>query len=141
MFSIGRAIHPERQEVGQAGPQAAGNQLTYRGHVRVSLLKKNSLAICLLLFGCSNEQDTTDKFLNEKLSCPSPAVAEFEAWGKSGTQQICKIKHGPFVAWENGYVHVRGQYENGKEVGEWLWYDASGNVVKKIDYSKTQTEK
>ena len=125
----------------------------------MSLRKENSLAICLLLFGCSNEQDTTNKFFNEKLSCPSPAVAEFEAWGKSGTQQICKIKHGPFVAWEGGYVHIRGQYENGKhagawlwyhkngqiylrgqyshgkEIGAWTWYDASGKVVKQIDYS------
>jgi len=97
----------------------------------------------LVLQGCSDDKPSGayKEFLEEKIVCPSPAVAEFQAWGKSGTQHICKIKHGPFVAWENGYVHIRGQYENGKEVGVWLWYDAGGNVVKKIDYSKTQTEK
>ena len=89
-----------------------------------------------LLSGCSNEQSATNEFFNEKLSCPSPAVAEFEAWGKSGSQQICKIKHGPFVTWEGGYVHVRGQYENSKEVGVWYWYNASGEVEKQIDYSQ-----
>ena len=104
--------------------------------MRVDQLKTSSLITCLLLFGCSNEQNAANKFFNEKLSCPSPAVAEFEAWGKSGSQQICKIKHGPFVAWEGGYVHIRGQYENGKEVGVWYWYDANGKVVKQIDYSK-----
>ena len=77
----------------------------------------------------------------ESLSCPSPAQGEFDGWGKTGTIHICKITHGPFVAWENGYVHLRGQYENGKEVGEWLWYDANGTVVKKIDYSKPQMGK
>ncbi len=107
----------------------------------MNLLKAHSLTICLLLFGCSNEQSINDKFFNETLSCPNPALGEFEGWGKSGTIHICKIKHGPFVGWENGYVQLRGQYENGKEVGEWFWYDASGTVVKKVDYPKTQTGK
>lgn len=90
----------------------------------------------LNLNGCSNEKNAEHEFLNEKLVCPSPAVAELQPWGKSGMQHICKIKHGKFVAWENGYVHIRGQYENGKESGVWLWYDAVGNVTKKTDYSK-----
>ena len=99
------------------------------------------MVLCSLLFGCSNEQSPRDEFFNESLSCPSPAQGEFDGWGKTGTIHICKITHGPFVAWENGYVHLRGQYENGKEVGEWLWYDANGTVVKKIDYSKPQMGK
>jgi len=107
----------------------------------MNLLKAYSLAISLVVLGCSNQQSARDKFFNETLSCPSPALGEFEGWGESGSIHICKIKHGPFVAWENGYVHIRGQYENGKEVGEWLWYDASGTVIKKIDYSKTQPGK
>lgn len=85
------------------------------------------LITCLLLFGCSNKQNDTDKFFNENLVCPATAVAEFDAWGKSGTQQICKIKHGPFVAWESGYIHVRGQYDSGKETGIWYWYDKDEN--------------
>jgi len=129
------------QEVGSAGLQETGSPLAHGGQIRVNLLKAQSLTICLLVLGCSNEQNTADKFFDEKLACPSPALGEFEGWGKSGTIHICKIRHGPFVAWENGYVHLRGQYENGKEVGEWLWYDASGTVVKKVDYSKSQTEK
>lgn len=95
----------------------------------------------LLLTGCSNSESADHEFFMEKISCPSPAVDEFQPWGKSGIQHICKIKHGQFVAFENGYVHIRGQYENGKKVGLWFWYDASGNIVKTLDYSKTQTEK
>ncbi|MGZ4012549.1 MAG: hypothetical protein ACXVLF_16435 [Flavisolibacter sp.] len=105
--------------------------------MKVNLLGISLLIACLLLFACSNEQSDSDGFFKEKLICPAPAIAEFERWGKFGTQQVCKIKHGPFVAWEGGYIHVRGQYENGKETGVWYWYDNNGRIVNKIDYSKS----
>lgn len=47
---------------------------------------------------------------------------------------------GPFVAWEDGYVHVRGQYDMGEEAGVWRWYDKSGTVVKELDYSAAPTQ-
>ena len=114
----------------------AGNRLGCKNLTAAIPLGIGSLFVCLSLLGCSNEESDSNKFFNEKLACPAPAVAEFQAWGKSGTQQVCKIKHGPFVAWESGYIHVRGQYENGKETGVWYWYDKQGNVVKKIDYTR-----
>jgi len=43
------------------------------------------------------------------------------------------------VTAENGYVHLRGQYDAGKQTGIWRWYDRQGNVVKEIDYSAKQT--
>jgi hypothetical protein len=86
----------------------------------------------LVLSGCSNKASANDEFLSEKISCPSPAIDEFAPWGKSGTQHICKIKHGPFVAWESGYVHIRGQYEYGKEIGVWSWYDASASSLSRL---------
>jgi hypothetical protein len=99
--------------------------------------------VVIVLFACllgpyvnAQSNSVDKKFLDEKLTCPTPAVAQFEPWGKSGTQQICKIKHGPFVAYESGYVHVRGQYENGKPTGIWYWYDAKGNVVRTEDQAK-----
>jgi hypothetical protein len=72
----------------------------------------------------------------EKIVCPVPAVEEYEAWGESGTQLVCKIKHGPFVVWEDGYVHLRRQIENGKESGVWTWSGRDGAIDKQIDYSK-----
>jgi hypothetical protein len=50
-------------------------------------------------------------------------------------QHVCKITHGQFVAFEDGYVQVRGQYDNGREVGTWYWYDSAGRIVKQIDYA------
>ncbi|HLK97433.1 MAG TPA: hypothetical protein VK364_06665 [Hymenobacter sp.] len=81
-------------------------------------------------------QDTDDELDKEIIECVPPARLEIQPWGKSGSSKSCKILNGPFVAAENGYVHLRGQYEGGREAGTWRWYDRSGNVVKTIDYSK-----
>jgi hypothetical protein len=90
--------------------------------------------LSLLLISCSKDDPVKQAFFDEKISCPSPAVDEFNGWGQSGSEHICKIKHGPFVAFEGGYVRIRGQYENGKEVGIWRWYGADGKVMKEINY-------
>lgn len=103
-------------------------------------LMQGSLLVCFSLLGCSDEKNKVDSFFAEELTCPPPAVAEFQVWGKSGTQHVCKIKHGPFVAWEGGYVHVRGQFDNGKEAGVWYWYDKNGRVEKKIDYTRKDSQ-
>ncbi len=93
------------------------------------------VATCLIIAGCDSELAQNQVFEGTKLDCPSPAVAQFEPWGKAGTQQICKIKHGPFEAWESGYLHLKGEYENGKEAGVWIWYGKDGNVERTVDYS------
>jgi hypothetical protein len=89
---------------------------------------------CVCLIACSKGGEES-RVSNEDLHCPAPAMAQFEPWGKSGTQQVCKIKHGAFVAWESGYVHVRGQYDMGQKSGLWRWYDKEGKVIKEVDYS------
>lgn len=91
------------------------------------------LAACLTACG-SNEAKV---IFSEDPNCPPPSVAQIEPWGESGSQQICKIKHGPFAAWEDGYIHLRGNYHNGEKSGVWKWYDRVGNVVKEIDYGKS----
>lgn len=78
-------------------------------------------------------------FFEEKIICPSPALNKFEPWGQSGSRHICTLDHGPFVAFENGYVHIRGQYWYGKEVGTWKWFGPGGNVEKEIKYSDAVT--
>ncbi len=99
-----------------------------------------ALRICtvILLVGCSQESEGLKTFYNEDVKCPSPSVEEFSSWGKSGIQHVCKMKHGAFIAWENGYVHIRGQYVYGKEDGIWYFYDSTGKVEKTIDYSSTK---
>lgn len=127
---------PGRLVAGEEELRVAFNNLNYTARIIVRL----SLVACLSLLGCSDGKGNANSFFNEKLACPSPAVAEFEPWGRSGSQQVCKIKHGPFVAWEDNYIHVRGQFENGKEAGVWYWYDKNGNVEEKIDYGNQSSK-
>ena len=94
------------------------------------------LLLALLVAGCSNDGAARKAFFDEKLTCPSPAVDQFEPWGQSGSAHICKIKQGSFIAFESGRVQIRGQYDQGKEAGVWRWYGADGKVEKEIDYSK-----
>lgn len=93
------------------------------------------IVVALALQACAPESGGSDPLAGEKLDCPTPAIEEYEGWGKSGISRICKIEHGPFVAWEGGYVHLRGQYDQGKKSGVWTWYTPDGRVAKQIDYS------
>jgi hypothetical protein len=94
------------------------------------------LAIVAYLAACDGDEAVV---ISEDIVCPPPSVLQIEPWGKSGAQQICKIKHGPFIAWEDGYIHLRGNYENGEKSGTWKWYDRTGIVVKEINYSEKST--
>ena len=69
------------------------------------------------------------------IGCEKPAYADIRPWGEEGSSYSCYVRNGPFVAAENGYVRLRGQYEAGKETGVWLWYDQNGRVVKEVDYA------
>lgn len=91
--------------------------------------------IPVMLVSCSDTDSAKERYFSERLQCPPPAVEKFEPWGQSGSQHVCELKEGPFVAFENGHVAIRGQYFNGKETGIWRWYRADGRVVKEVDYS------
>jgi hypothetical protein len=123
------------QEIRRLAQLVVG-QILERPMVGNSLLV---LVACACLIACSQKAAEEEGF-GEDLHCPVPAVAQFEPWGESGQQQICKIKHGAFVAWEAGYIHVRGQYDMGKKSGLWRWYDKQGKVVREINYSPARSD-
>ena len=102
--------------------------------LRIGLL----VLICPLVSACTGSGRNADYGLLEKesITCAPPAQVEIQPWGKIGLSKSCRMVDGPFVGVENGYVLLRGQYEAGREVGIWRWYDKDGNVVKTIDYSK-----
>lgn len=73
------------------------------------------------------------------IECEAPAQAEMRPWGKVGQSYGCYIRTGQFVAAEDGYVRLRGQFNEGKEAGIWRWYDKQGNVIKEVDYSAAES--
>lgn len=60
---------------------------------------------------------------------------EYLPWGKSGIRAVCLLEHGPIAIAENGRVVIDGNYLLGKEVGDWHWYDAAGNLSKTKSHS------
>lgn len=94
--------------------------------------------IALLCSSCAEGQRgaSANPLEDELVECAKPARLKMEPWGKGGTSKACEIADGPFVAAENGYIHLRGQFESGRKAGVWRWYDRNGVVTRTIDYSE-----
>lgn len=43
--------------------------------------------------------------------------------------------------YENGQLEFEGQYKNDRKIGEWKWFDESGNIIDVQTYDGTQIEK
>jgi periplasmic protein TonB len=48
------------------------------------------------------------------------------------------IKHGTYQYSNKKSLLEKGQYDNGKKIGTWEFYDAEGNLEQKYDYSTNQ---
>ena len=40
--------------------------------------------------------------------------------------------------WESGQLYVKGQYDNGKRIGKWVFYEEDGTVRKRKKYETSQ---
>ena len=104
----------------------------------VNPVRRSRYVIAVLVLAatasCSRETGERQKIAAEQLQCPPPATEEFSPWGENGLEHICKLKHGPFVTFEQGHVRLRGQYANGKEAGTWRWYGNDGKVEREETY-------
>jgi len=73
----------------------------------------------------------------ENVVCMPNADLKVSRWGGMGVYGLlktCEVKHGPFIAVNEGYIQIRGQYNNGVADGIWNFCDKDGNVVTTIDY-------
>ena len=43
--------------------------------------------------------------------------------------------------YENGQLEFEGHYKNDRKIGEWKWFDESGNIINTQTYDGTQIEK
>ena len=89
------------------------------------------LLIMLLFFAACSESDTSNYDALKTRAphdCPDGAALEYQPWGRNGLMAICKLKHGPFIAAENGHVVLQGENRMGQPSGNWTWFDKSGKV-------------
>ena len=51
------------------------------------------------------------------------------------------LVHGKIILyWDNGQVHLTGQYDQMKRVGNWRTYDLNGNLILEENYNSTTTQ-
>lgn len=70
-------------------------------------------------------KDTYEVISQVKLECVSDTTQEIQAWSKAGYSVSCRrgeIIHGPWQAWESGYMHIEGGFLNGNKHGIWKVY-------------------
>lgn len=96
------------------------------------------LLTLLSLFGCiacsESGNANHEALIAKKIICPDGVTSEYSGWGPNGMQEVCKLKHGPFIAAEDGRIALEGEYNMGKPSGTWIWYDKSGRVQKTEKY-------
>ena len=63
------------------------------------------------------------------LQCDAGTMEEREVWSKLGIAVFCaknEVKHGVWQAWDGGYMHISGEYAEGKKQGTWKYFNARG---------------
>ena len=81
--------------------------------------------------------NTWEAMKSSSFVCPEGLKEKTEDWSKLGTSRSCvKPKHGKWEAWDEGYKHIDGYYNNEKEHGVWVFYNSDGSIYKKIEYNQ-----
>ena len=72
---------------------------------------------------------TKNALANHKIQCKDGTAEKREVWSKLGIAIYCQkdnIKNGVWQAWDGGYMHISGEYMNGKKHGVWKYFNALG---------------
>ncbi len=76
------------------------------------------------------EHNKTRSVLEDySLQCKEGSIEEREIWSKLGIAVFCEkdgTKHGPWQAWDGGYMHISGSYIGGQKHGTWKYFNARG---------------
>ena len=83
----------------------------------------------------NSQGDSWEAMKAEKMLCPEGYEVTTRGWSEAGYMRYCEPhKHGPWEAWSQGRMQVKGTYQNGKLHGIWQWFDSDGNVSKTATY-------
>lgn len=88
------------------------------------------LSLLVATVRCSQPNANYEILESRNLQCPAGANLEYLPWGESGMSATCVVKHGPVVIAEGGRVVIEGAFIQGKEIGEWRWFDKSGKIFR-----------
>ena len=84
----------------------------------------------------TSTQETWEKMKASPFQCPVGTEVTYRGWSENGNLRYCEpVINGPWEAWMSGYKWVEGSYLNGKQHGQWQWFNESGVVIKVVLYS------
>lgn len=75
-----------------------------------------------------------------QIKSDSIRVGMWSAWHPNGelhseVQYIDGLRHGPIRTWfESGTLRLKGFYANGEPIGEWLYFNKDGEVIKRVNH-------
>lgn len=81
---------------------------------------------------------TKDAIAKISLQCNNGATEKREVWSKLGIAIFCQkksVKHGAWQAWDGGYMHISGEYIEGRKQGTWDYFNANGEQWGKRVYA------
>jgi len=84
----------------------------------------------LMSWQLSNSHKYTWKAMNSTdFPCPPNTELTIHGWSKAGYMRYCEPnKNGMWEAWSEGYLHIRGEYIDGKKYGKWTWFNQDGSI-------------
>jgi len=102
------------------------------------------IVVCLpSLCSCSQEGSslnaTKEAIKKVPFSCSADCEEVIERWSLLGYSRYCKkdgLRHGKWIAFENGRLVIEGSYKLGKEDGRWIWYHSDGRVFRIVEYDE-----
>lgn len=88
---------------------------------------------------------TKNALVDVSLQCNEGAIEKRAVWSKLGIAIFCEkdgVKHGVWQAWDGGYMHIIGEYDNGQKHGTWKYFNAYGEqwAEKSYTYGKEVSE-
>ncbi|MES9902473.1 MAG: hypothetical protein ABW168_07300 [Sedimenticola sp.] len=91
----------------------------------------------LMSWQLSSSHKETWSFMSQtELTCPEGYEVTNRGWSKAGYMRYCEpLKHGPWEAWSEGYLQIKGEYKHGKKHGTWQWFNRGGSIQKTITYN------
>jgi hypothetical protein len=69
--------------------------------------------------------------------CAKVSRVVIEPWGERGYARYCVKdgkRHGTWEAWEKSRLVIQGNYYEGVEQGNWVWYREDGSVYRIREY-------
>lgn len=84
-----------------------------------------------------NIEASKESILKVELSCADGTIEKLQRWSKAGYSRGCYkngLRHGKWIAWEGGYLHIAGSYRNGNHDGQWKFFNKDGTIYRIIQY-------